>query len=253
MDVLELLLSQTNPSLDVNLCPPGMTPILVEAAQVRPPKPASAAELIKALLAAGADARATDENGFSALMHCRDGPSVEMLLHAAPDMMTHQNHAGRTALSYLCAGKPTFVAFWALLEMAVEFRNKANAEEVGDGVVVPVPVAGDMATVDAIVGIGADIGVDIQDNNGDTALHFAMLASCDNTVSTLLRTGADAMIRGYEDTTVLMKPFFDDDHELRSVVPFEDDHDHNLAAKYMDMRISVCLKNVMNQILTMNL
>jgi ankyrin repeat protein len=170
-----VLSSHTNPSVDVNSCPPGATPILIEAAKVRHPKPAGA--LIEALLAAGADPRATDVDGSIALMHCHDAAAVEMLVHAVPDTMRHQNCDGRTTLMYLCAGMPTPDGFGALLRAGAKHIDESKLSSSGDVV----------ATTRACW--PAFFGADVQDKNGDTALHFAMLASCEKTVNMFVHVG----------------------------------------------------------------
>jgi ankyrin repeat protein len=235
VDILQVLLSHTNPSVDVHSCPPGVTPILIVAAKVRHPKPAGA--LIEALLAAGADPRATDAEGSIALMHCRDAAAVEKLVHAAPDTMRHQNCDGRTVLMYLCAGMPTLVGFGALLGAGAEYIDESKLSSSRDDVT---------ATQACWTTL---FGIEIQDKYGDTALHFAMLASCDKTVNMLVHLGADVLVCGYEGTTVLMKPFLDEDHELRAVVSA---NNNGAAAVDTDEQISRCLRLIISHLLMKN-
>jgi hypothetical protein len=141
---------------------------------------------------------------------------------------------------YLCTGISTVFALSVVLRVGQLFMD------------VPVPMlssgagagaAGDRACWTAF------LGIEIQDKNGDTALHFAMLASCDKIVSMLVNLGADVLVCGYEGTTVLMKPFLDEDLELRAVVPANTD---GAAAVDMDVQISRCLVLIIGEMLKMN-
>jgi ankyrin repeat protein len=58
---------------------------------------------------------------------------------------------------------------------------------------------------------GLDTGVNNKDNNGDIALHLAVLANNLSLVELLLEKGAEVMGSGLEGTTVLMKPFLNPD------------------------------------------
>jgi hypothetical protein len=50
-----------------------------------------------------------------------------------------------------------------------------------------------------------------KDNNGDTALHMVMIRQDYDAATLLLQNGAEVMGSGFEDTTVLMKPFLEEE------------------------------------------
>jgi hypothetical protein len=61
--------------------------------------------------------------------------------------------------------------------------------------------------------------------------------------------GADVLVYGYEGTTVLMKPFLDENHELRAVAPADN---NDAAALEMDVQISRRLLLILSHIMMKN-
>jgi hypothetical protein len=57
------------------------------------------------------------------------------------------------------------------------------------------------------------IDVNDKDNNGDTAIHMAMMTLNTEAVDLLLCKGADVMCSGWQGTTVLMKALLDTDND----------------------------------------
>jgi hypothetical protein len=107
--------------------------------------------------------------------------------------------------------------------------------------------------------LGLDAGVNNEDINGDTALHFAMLWSTRRAVKLLLEKGADVLGVGYEGTTVLMKPFLSKDvlESTYDGIPAEGfcgtDEEEGLESyrpvAYADADASVCLQFLLDAVL----
>jgi ankyrin repeat protein len=137
---------------------------------------------INILLNAGADPRIADNQGQIPLMVAAGVQDVafslmEPLVRAAPDTVNHRDERGRTVLSYLSGKHGTTGAISALFDCAGE--------------------------------LNVDIDINAKQIDGDTALHYAMLAGCPDTVRLLLDKGAEVLGGGRGDTTVIMKPFWD--------------------------------------------
>jgi hypothetical protein len=99
-----------------------------------------------------------------------------------------------------------------------------------------------------------EIDINATDDNGDTALHMAMMQAHPAPVKLLLKNGADVLGSGYEGSTVLMKPFFDRDTISRAyagmdVVRNDPETDSADDRKEDDERIQSCLQYVINAIL----
>jgi ankyrin repeat protein len=123
-----------------------------------------------------------DSKGCTALHHTVDPETVWSFLRrvsAVSDLVAARDLKGRTAMMHQCCSVEQSKALGLVLAYCEDH--------------------------------GIDARVNNKDNNGDTALHIAMLGCCEPTVELLLENGAEVLGSGYGDTTVLMKPFLGDD------------------------------------------
>jgi ankyrin repeat protein len=155
---------------------------------------------MKLLLDAGANPHIASSNGEIPLMHCKAPESVKMLVDAAPDTVNHTCGEGRTAISYLTS--------FPLLEELFASCARLNIQ----------------------------IDVNHRDEDGDTALHVAMMEVAGlSAVKLLLDNGADVFVVDSDDTTVLMMPFFTDEDE-----------------EHTDSTIRDCLKALLDHVLSLD-
>jgi ankyrin repeat protein len=84
----------------------------------------------------------------------------------------------------------------------------------------------------------ADNTINVADENGDTALHIAMMHLNSCAVRLLLENGAEVLGSGYEGTTVLMKPFVKAHGSLIEI-----------SIRAIDKRIQSCLQDIIDNIL----
>jgi hypothetical protein len=177
------------------------------------------------LLKAGADPRVVADNGCVALMNAADGETVSALIEAAPDTVNQRDECGRTVFHYYSS-----------------VGNKCSALQ---------QLCKYMQSSDQQI----DININDKDDNGDTALHMPMMYANKATLDLLLENGADVFVTGYEGSTVLMKPFFDNnlvlgvyrDLHVRVFEPRENSED---GKKEADEAISLCLKSIIERILS---
>jgi ankyrin repeat protein len=212
------VLLEADPPADVNFrLPMNNTALFAGAGEFVP-------DAIKMLLKAGADPRVVADNGCVALMNAADGETVSALIEAAPDTVNQRDECGRTVFHYYSS-----------------VGNKCSALQ---------QLCKYMQSSDQQI----DININDKDDNGDTALHMPMMYANKATLDLLLENGADVFVTGYEGSTVLMKPFFDDDlvsevYDDLDVRIFEPEEESEEDRKEADEAISLCLKTVIERIL----
>jgi ankyrin repeat protein len=158
-----------------------------------------------------------DSLGRTALCLARDPPVVPLLLEADSGLLKVRDLKGRTAVMHLCCA---FTHERALVEL---FRYCKEQ--------------------------GIDTEVNSRDDNGDTALHFAMAGSYHSVVELLLKNGAEVLGSGYEGTTVLMKPSLTKDFVTSTYedIPLKDISRNDSIGT--DEQASICLQMVLDAVL----
>jgi hypothetical protein len=178
------------------------------------------------LLDAGADPRAADNHGRVALMHAVSAEAFTTLVEPAPDTVSHRDSCGRTVFHYYSARRTTFNPLTQLCEYV---KTGEHLIDIND-----------------------------RDDNGDTALHMAMIEVFIPTLKLLLKNGAEVLGSGYEGTTVLMKPFLDAEVVSRVYEGLEMSRDEAEAegdggeddGSEADRSTSTCLRLILDGILS---
>jgi hypothetical protein len=215
--IVQLLINATPPA-DINFrLPKGQTALFTVAGDLLP-------NATIMLLEAGADPCVVDDNGCVALMLAADDDTVAVLIEAAPDTVNQRDARGRTVFHYYSSVGNKYIA----LQQLCKYIRSSDQQ--------------------------IDININDKDDNGDTALHMPMMYANKATLDLLLENGADVFVTGYEGSTVLMKPFFDDDlvsevYDDLDVRIFEPEEESEEDRKEADEAISLCLKTVIERIL----
>jgi hypothetical protein len=102
---------------------------------------------------------------------------VELLVKAAPDAVSHRNNLGRTAIFPMTRYPRSYDALVETVKSGSEY--------------------------------GVPMELNHADDNGDTALHIAMVSHNVKAVKYLLEKEVDVMGSGWQGTTALMKLFLD--------------------------------------------
>lgn len=190
---LRLLRALIARRVDVNAAHAGMTPLLAATRDSWHGRP----EAVMTLLANGADPRAADTEGNTALHHAArsSDPGVAALLRDASAELDVANAEGVTPLGMACA-----VGNWRLARFLLE--RGAKPEAAGT-VPALLPAAGteedDAAGVQLLLKHKAR--VDARDAQGRSALHEAALAGHADIVAALLAAGADVHARDEHERT----------------------------------------------------
>jgi ankyrin repeat protein len=170
MDVLQYLLSHES-LIDVDMkCGLGFTALDVATRADKLPA-------VQLLLDKGADPRSTDKDGACALFFARSAGAVRLLVKADPDAVSHRNNLGRTAIFPMTRYARSYDALVETIKNDSEF--------------------------------GVPVELNHADDNGDTALHIAMVSHNVKAVKSLLEKEVDVMGSGWQGTTALMKLFLD--------------------------------------------
>jgi ankyrin repeat protein len=170
---------------------------------------------VRLLLGARADPLIRNSAGRIAITYARRSPDcVRLLVEAVPAMVHVTDSRGRGVLAWLCGDASASDA------VAELFRSSGDCD--------------------------ISVKVDGTDANGDSSLHIAMVAVHRAALRILLDMGAKVLESGYEDTTVLMKPFLG-----ASLLSEHYSHVHPLAvgaAAEYDAEASACLELVLQHI-----
>jgi ankyrin repeat protein len=145
-----------------------------------------------------------------------DEPVVALLVRAAPDTVNHRDISGRTVLSHLSG-------------------NKRATKNIS-------------AFFDVIDDLDLPVDVNSADEDGNTALHYAMLAGCPGTVQLLLSRGAEMQGSGSGETTVLMKPFWDKNTMHDDFGGLVRGYTGGMSSEARDVEIAGCLRMVLSQL-----
>jgi hypothetical protein len=96
-----------------------------------------------------------------------------------------------------------------------------------------------------------DLAVDVNsaDDDGNTALHYAMLAGCPGTVRLLLDRGAEVQGSGFEDSTVLMKLFWDASKLSADFGDLVRGYNGGMSSTKRDAELASCLRMVVSQLM----
>jgi serine/threonine-protein phosphatase 6 regulatory ankyrin repeat subunit B len=206
----------------------GITPLALAILSVSPPTrglkqygrlvPQEAyVDLVKTLLEYGADPRVADNNGCIPLMHAKYDFSVSPLIEAAPDTVNHRDNSGWTVLHYFSRRIVIHYSRVCSDRTLVQLLKHTQNGEY-------------------------PIDINVADENGDTALHIAMMDLNSDAVKLLLENGAEVLGSGYEGTTVLMKPFVKAHGSLIEICIRE-------KKKAFDKQIQSCLQDIIDNIL----
>ncbi|HEU4813672.1 MAG TPA: ankyrin repeat domain-containing protein [Xanthomonadaceae bacterium] len=184
---LRLLRALIARRVDVNAAHAGMTPLLAATRDSWHGRP----EAVMTLLANGADPRAADADGNTALHHAArsSDPGVAALLRDAAAELDVANAEGITPLGMACA-----VGNWRLARFLLE--RGAKPEAAGT---VPALLAAAGTEEDDAAGVQLLLKhkarVDARDAEGRSALHEAALAGHAEIAAALLAAGADVHAR----------------------------------------------------------
>lgn len=193
---LRLLRALIAGGVDLNAVHAGMTPLLAATRDSWHGRP----EAVMTLLANGADPRATDADGNTALHHAArsSDPGVAALLRDAAAGLDVLNRDGITPLGIACAS-----GNWRLARFLLERGARAELEGATPALL---PAAGgeedDSAGVQLLLKHKARI--DARDPQGRTALHEAAFAGHAGIVTALLGAGADVRARDAQERTPLL-------------------------------------------------
>jgi ankyrin repeat protein len=157
------------------------------------------ADSLKALIAAGADVNAKDKEGYTALDAALDLPDNVKALIAAGADVNAKDKTGGTVL--FRAGNPDSIE--ALIAAGADVNAKNNK---GRTALMYAISSRDIDCVKALIAGGAD--VDAKDNDGNTALYSA-IASEDKVdalrkVTALIAAGADVNVKNNKGYSALM-------------------------------------------------
>jgi ankyrin repeat protein len=144
------------------------------------------AELVTALLAAGADPLLLKDKSNKPLIHiaAKEGHlDIVRALLAYQGMHEIAANDGATALHYAAKGGYTDI-------VALLLEHKADPNAPGEDLTTPLHLAATADIVALLVKAGAYI--DIRNNKGATPLHFAVAKKRPEVLAALLRAGADA-------------------------------------------------------------
>ena len=190
---LRLLRALIARRVDVNSAHAGMTPLLAATRDSWHGRP----EAVMTLLANGADPRATDADGNTALHHAArsSDPGVAALLRDSSAELDVANADGITPLGTACA-----VGNWRLARFLLE--RGAKPEPPG---AVPALLAAAGTEEDDATGVQLLLKhkarVDARDPGGRSALHEAALAGHPDIAAALLAAGADVHARDAQQRT----------------------------------------------------
>ncbi len=194
---LRLLRALITQGVQVNETRAGMTPLLAATRDSWHGRP----EAVMTLLANGADPRAVDAAGNTALHHAARStdPGVAALLRDAAAEIDALNHDGQTPLAIACAA-----GNWRLARFLLE--RGAQAEPAGGQPTLLSAAAGDEddpAGVQLLLKHKARI--DARDARGRSALHEAALAGHVDIADALLAAGADLHARDARQRTPFLE------------------------------------------------
>jgi serine/threonine-protein phosphatase 6 regulatory ankyrin repeat subunit B len=173
-------------------------------------------DTVRLLLEQGADPRIVDNQGMTPLMAIGGAARARLLMEATPDLVAVRDFKGRTALMNLVCTSKQHEALGALLQHCEDH--------------------------------GIDAEVNYRDVNRDTALHMAMVGSSPPNVKLLLEKGAEVLSSGYQDTTVLMKPFLSG-VTRNSTYQHISGYIHGKPDDQKDAIVNECLREVLDAVL----
>lgn len=162
----------------------GQTPLMIAAE-------ASAVEVVRLMLARGADVNARDDQGRTAIMCC-DNATIYRLLMEKGARTNVRDREGRTLLMMAAAsGKRSVVEY--LLKCGVDVQSRDNAGRNA----LMYAGGSEVSQVEGIVHLLLARGLDInaQDSKGQTALHHAAAEAISHHGTNVLET--DARLHAY--------------------------------------------------------
>jgi ankyrin repeat protein len=167
------------------------------------------ATMTKKLLAAGADPNAALNSGETPLMlAARDGrvDTVHALLEGGADPNAKEKNGEQTALMWAIAGRHSAVA-----KELVQYKADVNARSKGGSTALMFAARGDMESARTLLNAGADPNLQIPDWGG-TALIIASTMGQADIVEALLDKGADPNYRDKNGFTALHSAVRDSDY-----------------------------------------
>jgi ankyrin repeat protein len=167
------------------------------------------AAMTKKLLAAGADPNAALNSGETPLMlAARDGrvDTVHALLEGGADPNAKEKNGEQTALMWAIAGRHSAVA-----KELVQNKADVNARSKGGSTALMFAARGDMQSARTLLNAGADPNLQIPDWGG-TALIIASTMGQADIVEALLDNGADPNYRDKNGFTALHSAVRDSDY-----------------------------------------
>jgi ankyrin repeat protein len=173
-------------------------------------------DMMRLLLARGADPRILDDYGRTPLMQVKDVSCMRLLLDVAPELVGIRDNEGRMATAHLACSDEQFPMLVRLLQYCEDH--------------------------------GIDAEINNKDADGDTALHMAMAWGINMAVELLLEKGAEVMGIGCRGTTVLMKPFLEEEF-VTSEYGGVDRQTNTHTSTVRDAYASDCLRMVLDAVL----
>ena len=167
-------------------------------------------DILALLLAAGADPNLQDMRGKSALHWAAEfghADVIELLLAAGADVNL-RNNVGKTAAQV--------ARDHGYQDIAQRIEQVTQPISTGNVGLIPAVRDSDLAEIERLLAAGADIN--LQDEDGWTALHWAALNRYSNIVTHLLAAGADTDLRNSDGLTAAQRARKRGHHDIVKII-----------------------------------
>ncbi len=159
------------------------------------------AEMISALVKAGADVNAKDTEGKTALMDAVVNPAAFQALLKAGAKVDAKDNNGRSVLVYLL-GNPDDSELLEMLPVLFAAGADANAADQGGQTALMSAISKSAAIITALLKAGAK--ADVVDRNGQSLLMFAAKGHNADIIPVLIKAGAKVNLKNSNGQTALL-------------------------------------------------